>query len=147
MSVRSVSIAAGNAAAIADLMRSWRSYHCSGSLGQFMSPAPQQNRVTLTIGGQARRFRPSDFSIDGVMLLFSEGGSFDVVFYDWSLNEGQGGFLPAIVTLSVADRTKLGSRRRTREQFLRELILPARQLQQQLDAANERRRAKAGQRA
>ena len=147
MSVRSVSIAAGNSATIADLMRSWRSYHCSGSLGQFVSPAPQQNRVTLSVGQQSRRFRPSDFSIDGVMLLFSEGGSFDAVFYDWSLNAGEGGFLPAIATLSVTDRTKLGSRRRTREQFLRELIAPARRFQQELDAANERRRAKAGQRA
>ena len=127
MAVRFANISVRDAVATADLMRSWRGYYYNGL--SFLMPTPTQSRAHFIVDNRTMQFRASGFALGDVMVLVNEAGGYNVVFYDQSLNGGQGGFLPAFASLSIQERTLLGARRSRREQFLRDLIAAARTMQ------------------
>jgi hypothetical protein len=126
MSVRTATVTVQNAGRIASLMQAWRDYYCNGGFGSILMPAPQQSRISVVVDGRSAQYRAAGFTVGDVMILVNDlGGGYNVVFYDRSLNKGQGGFLPAFGSLSMAERTRLGGRRSRREQFLLELVTAA----------------------
>lgn len=117
-------------ASTADIVHDWRARYCNGLLGQIAGASSSNtppNSIVVKINGYDRRLRPSQFSIDNVLMLtVAPGNALRVVFYDLAAKK----FLPAIAVLSVPERSKLGSPRdRIRNKFLRELIQSARTAQ------------------
>lgn len=130
MSVRFASIAARDATAASDFLQQWRTYYTAGKVEQLLAATPPP-RVSVAVGGRRMQFRwLQGFELDGVSFLACEMGGYSLVFFDQTLNDGKGNFLPAIASLTMNERCKLGSRRRVRDSFLRELITAARQQSQ-----------------
>jgi hypothetical protein len=131
MSALSASVvpAAASASTVAQTVKSWRDHYCGSGfeqiLNQTFAPLAGRQRVSAKINGVAVMFEPSWFAQGSVVLVFHRPPcqGLRVAFFDQSTGQ----FLPAVASLTIGERTKLGSsRRRVREDFLRELIASAR---------------------
>lgn len=130
MFVRRTSVVPVDAARTAERIRLWRQHYCGGVVDQILTtmftPLSAGQRIAATVDGSTVLFEPSWFALDNVVLIFHRPNTqtLRVAFYDQST----GMFLPAITTLSMSERGKLGSgRRRDRQAYLAELIKTARE--------------------
>ena len=130
MSVRNASVVPVDATRTAERIRLWRQHFCGGVVDQILTtmftPLTERQRIAATVDGSTVLFEPSWFAHGSVVLVFHRPNNqtLRVAFFDQST----GTFLPAIATLSMLERGKLGSgRRRERQTFLAGLIEAARQ--------------------
>jgi hypothetical protein len=129
MSVRHTTVVPANAASAAQIVQSWREHFCGGGIDQLLtelfSPLTRRQRISATIDGSNVQLEPSWFAKDSVVLVFHrpDTQNLRVVFFD----QAAGQFLPAIASLTMTERGKLGAgRKRDREAFLASLIETAR---------------------
>lgn len=130
MPVRRTSVVPIDAARTAQVVRTWREHFCGGVVDQILTtmftPLTQRQRIAAMVDGSTILFEPSWFAQGSVVLVFHRPNTqiLRVAFFDQST----GTFLPAIATLSLSERAKLGGgRRRDRQAFLAELIKAARE--------------------